>query len=95
MSEQVMDQAEEKYRLNSGWILHPLRLKDDRIIHANLSESNRKRVRNTAVLCHVILANSFLLGSLHYLHCSGLLRSRGRLTLQRLTDQLDVITSMT
>ena len=35
MREKLTDQAEEKYLVNSGWILHPLRLKDNKIIHAD------------------------------------------------------------
>ena len=46
MREKLMDQAEEKYRVSSEWV------------ERTSVSSRRQFTRNTAVLCHAILANS-------------------------------------
>ena len=75
-----MDQAEEKYRVSSEWV-EPTSVASRRQFTRNLcilvpqvTQLKQKRVRNTAVLCHAILANS-------------LARFTSLPTLQRLTDQ--------
>ena len=57
MRQKLMDQAEEKYRVSSEWA-EPTSVASRRQFTPEVTQLYQKRVRNTAVLCHAILANS-------------------------------------